>query len=103
MIRVTIELIPFGDENCKKKLGMIEIANDASGNTYMGNYKVIAHIDENDMVPYDKAKFARICKTHKLPKEEGKIFKNIKNFDRSRSIFDLVSIAIKKCGFSNKR
>lgn len=103
MIRVTIEILPYGDENSKKKLGMIEIANDGSGDLYKGNYKTVLHVNEHDMFPYDKAKFAQMCKSGKLPKEDGKIFKSIKGFDRSRSIYDLVAIALKKCGFSNKK
>lgn len=38
MIVVRIELWPKGDETKKKPLGMIGIANDASGNSTLGNY-----------------------------------------------------------------
>ena len=40
MIRVTIELIPRGDESKKKNLGVVEIANDGQGTTTHGNYMV---------------------------------------------------------------
>jgi hypothetical protein len=40
MIRVTIELIPQGDESRKKNLGVVEIANDGQGTQTHGNYMV---------------------------------------------------------------
>ena len=40
MIRVTIELLPFGFEQNKRHLGTIEIANDGKGTKERGNYKV---------------------------------------------------------------
>lgn len=39
MIRVTIELLPFGGETGKKTLGEVYIANDGSGTHTTGNYK----------------------------------------------------------------
>jgi uncharacterized protein involved in tellurium resistance len=38
MIRVTIELVPFGEEAYKKEIGSIIIANDGTGNQAIGNY-----------------------------------------------------------------
>lgn len=40
MLRVTIELIPRGDESRKKHLGTVEISNDGTGDTRRGNYAV---------------------------------------------------------------
>lgn len=40
MIRVTIELLPFGSEAGRKHLGTIDIANDGTGTAEKGNYKV---------------------------------------------------------------
>lgn len=39
MIRITVELLKFGEEDEKKLLGVMEISNDASGNVNIGNYK----------------------------------------------------------------
>lgn len=39
MIRVTIELWPYGREENKKTLGVIHIANDATGTPHRGNYQ----------------------------------------------------------------
>jgi len=38
MIRVTIELLPFGDETGKKTLSVIEIANQQTGSMKYGDY-----------------------------------------------------------------
>lgn len=40
MIRITIELLPFGSEKNKKPLGVATIANDGSGDEDIGNYNV---------------------------------------------------------------
>jgi len=40
VVRATIELIPFGDENRKQHIGTIEIANNGSGSGDLGNYDV---------------------------------------------------------------
>lgn len=40
MLRVTIELLPYGDETRKRHLGTCEIANDASGTPTRGNYHI---------------------------------------------------------------
>jgi len=40
MLRVTIELLPLGDEEHKEKLGEVLIINDGTGTPQIGNYKV---------------------------------------------------------------
>jgi hypothetical protein len=40
MLRVTIEVVPRGDESRKRHLGTVEIVNDGTGNEYRGNYAV---------------------------------------------------------------
>jgi len=40
MIRCTIELLPYGDEEKKRSLGVIEIINEKTGDQCTGNYKV---------------------------------------------------------------
>lgn len=40
MIRVTVELIPHGDESRKRHLGTAIIANTGAGTEALGNYKV---------------------------------------------------------------
>ena len=38
MIRVTIELIPFGNEARKRVLGTMVLVNDGTGSAQTGNY-----------------------------------------------------------------
>jgi hypothetical protein len=38
MLRVTVELIPHGNENQKSTIGLMEIVNDKTGTEYLGNY-----------------------------------------------------------------
>jgi hypothetical protein len=47
MIRVTVELIPGGDENSprRKKLGVLDIANDGRGDTETGHYRGTLHAE----------------------------------------------------------
>lgn len=40
MLRITVELIPQGDEKRKRHMGTAEIINDGSGDSKTGNYKV---------------------------------------------------------------
>lgn len=40
MIRVTIEILPSGDEGRKKHVGTVEIANDGTGSPDVGNYSI---------------------------------------------------------------
>jgi len=44
-LRVTIELIPHGDENRKRTVAVVDIANDGTGNHEVGNYDVTAEGD----------------------------------------------------------
>lgn len=43
MLRVTIELLPHGDESLKEVVGLIDIVNDGSGDAETGNYDVMLH------------------------------------------------------------
>jgi len=40
MLRLTIEIIPFGIEENKRTLSTIHIINDGTGTTQFGNYKI---------------------------------------------------------------
>jgi hypothetical protein len=44
-LRVTIELIPRGDESRKRKVAVVDIANDGTGTHEVGNYDVRAEGD----------------------------------------------------------
>lgn len=38
MLRVTLEIVPFGNEAHKRTIGEVEIVNDGTGNPSVGNY-----------------------------------------------------------------
>jgi len=40
MLKVTIDLLPFGSKLGREEVGLIEIVNDGSGNEHVGNYNV---------------------------------------------------------------
>jgi hypothetical protein len=40
MLKITVELWPFGSEVHKKTLAVMDIANDGTGTATRGNYKV---------------------------------------------------------------
>jgi len=46
MLRVTIDLIPFGREELKKELGIVEIINNGTGNAGLGNYTIYIDPDK---------------------------------------------------------
>ncbi|HSW00035.1 MAG TPA: hypothetical protein VLI39_07675 [Sedimentisphaerales bacterium] len=41
-LRVTVELIPYGDESRKRTVAVVDIANDGTGTHEVGNYDVRA-------------------------------------------------------------
>ena len=41
-LRVTVEIIPHGDESRKSKLAVVEIVNDGTGTKELGNYRMRA-------------------------------------------------------------
>jgi len=51
MLRVTVDLIPFGDEDAAKTIGEMIIANDGLGDEELSNY-VFALYDENQGLDY---------------------------------------------------
>lgn len=46
MIRVRVELVPFGNEDETKEIGQLVLANDGYGNVFTGNY-VFAYADNS--------------------------------------------------------
>lgn len=45
MIRITVQLIPHGDESKARNLGTMEIANDGAGTLDVGDYDGILHAE----------------------------------------------------------
>lgn len=49
MLRVTIELVPYGVEAEAKKIATMIIANDGSGDSYWGNYVYAFKEDKSEI------------------------------------------------------
>lgn len=82
MIRITVELFPWGSEKYKTKIGQIDIINDGSGTKNTGNYNIKL---------YRKGSNSTITKT-------GKIY----NFPRLRkNIYELLYLGLKEIYASN--
>ncbi len=65
MIRVTIEMVPKGQEDKKKLVGICEIWNDGSGTLDYGNYRYrITKEDQNVNLTIGEVKqFQRLTKS----------------------------------------
>lgn len=70
MLRVKIELVPFGDETKAKTIGEMLIANDGTGTAEKGNYAAVVAPDEWNGQPI--------------------MYANLKNYDRKLSVWCLV-------------
>lgn len=53
MLRVTIEIVPFGSEEEKRTLSTINIINDGTGTSKYGNYIARRHFWGEDKEPID--------------------------------------------------
>ena len=71
MIRVKVELVPFGIESEAKEIGQLVLANDGWGNIFTGNY-VFVYADDNGN------------------EHEG----SVKNFPRQQGVWSLISECI---------
>jgi hypothetical protein len=75
MLRVTIEMLPDGDEEAVRLLGQMAIANDGTGTPLNGHY-------ETQLTTFDRygGSFARTGR--------------VEDFNRERSAIDLVMFAL---------
>ena len=53
MLKITVEIIPYGNEEEKQVIGTMEIINDGTGTIAFGNYKYII----NDFNEHNKYRF----------------------------------------------
>lgn len=47
MLRITIELVPYGNEDLAREIGQVKIINDGSGDHKYGNYTYELSDDTN--------------------------------------------------------
>jgi len=72
MLRITIELVPYGKEEFKREIGRVIIANDGTGDYRIGNYE------------------------YTLSDEAGKITGRLRGHNRLRSVFHLIREVLNK-------
>jgi hypothetical protein len=83
MLRVTIELVPFGNEDEKRKIGEMVIANDMTGDPYNGNYQALIASDDWSNAPESYIK--------------------LEGHNRRSSVWDLVSELLNKRLFKHEK
>lgn len=97
MLRVTIELVPHGNETAVRKIGMLEIANDGTGTEQRGSYVCVL----KKTPPWSgalKAKW-KDGKFQGEPEDEEIISGFIEGFDRiKRGPYDILYRALRACG-----
>lgn len=71
MIRVRVDLIPFGNEDEAKEIGQLVLANDGHGNVFTGDY-VFVYADNHGA------------------EHEG----SVKHFPRKQGIWELISACL---------
>jgi hypothetical protein len=82
MLRIKIELWPFGDESQKREIATMDLWNDGTGDRYDGNYKGVAHTSAS--VYASKAQVS------------GEVHK----YDRMQSVWALVAKMLKEMGYA---
>lgn len=83
MLRVTIELVPFGEEDRKKKIGEMVIAN--TGGNHEGGFSYQGWTSADGF--------------SKTPIRFGKV----ENHDRNQNVWELISCMIVQCLFCNHK
>ena len=68
MIRVRVELVPFGNEDEAREIGQLVLANDGHGNMFTGNYVFVYADNLNE-------------------EREG----SVKDFPRKRGVWQLIA------------
>ena len=59
MIRVKIELVPYGKEDWARQIGSVIISNDGTGTTAVGNYKYTLS-DDTGKISGELKEFKRV-------------------------------------------
>lgn len=71
MIRVKVDLVPFGYEDKAYQIAEVVIANDGTGDSFFGNY-IVARKSNNDTVQFAK----------------------VRDFQRSEGVLELIKLCI---------
>mgnify|MGYP001570701468 CR=1 FL=1 len=73
MLRMTVEIVPFGNDLLRRIIGTMIIANDGTGDTSVGNYQVRLSTDT----------------------ETALAVGSVKGHDRGQGAWPLVALALK--------
>ena len=68
MIRVTVELVPYGVEDYKKVIARMKIVNNATGNKNFGNYNYEIMDEDGHITSGIYSGFPRVLKVRELIK-----------------------------------
>lgn len=101
MLRITIELLPQGNEKAARTIGLIEIANDGSGTKQTGNYRCTL----KKTFPWRGALVEKWKQGVFTATEEDKdvLAGTMEGFDRQkRGPYDLLFRALVACGIDRR-
>ena len=101
MLRCTIEIIPHGVEENARKIGIVEIGNDGTGNLQKGSYRVIL----KKTPPWSGALKQKWKDGlfQGTPEDNEVLAGTIEGFDRQkRGPYDLLFRALKACGLDRR-
>ena len=82
MLRITVELLPYGDESRKRTLGTILAANDGTGDALTGHYNVAELAEPEETFRQAKNRWVRV-----------------ENHPRGISVWYLVAKALEALGY----
>lgn len=97
MIRVTIELLPGGNEARRRTIGLMEISNDGVV-TLEGKSDYTVHLKKTP--PFDGA-LVKDWKRGKFEDDEETAIGRVEGFHRTkRGVYDLIFHGLKACGLN---
>ncbi|MEO0853723.1 MAG: hypothetical protein AAFY15_09505 [Cyanobacteria bacterium J06648_11] len=101
MLRITIEIVPFGQESRARTIGLMEIANDTTGTKQQGNYRALLR----KTAPWKGALKDVWRKAEIWPtgEDEAVLTGVVEGHDRQRrGVYDLIYRALVACGIDER-
>lgn len=82
MLKIRIELWPFGNEAQKREIATMDLWNDGTGDRYVGNYQGEAHVPASVY--------------NELDNRHG----SVKGYDRIQNVWTLVAEMLRSMGYA---
>jgi hypothetical protein len=82
MLKIKIELWPFGDETRKREIASMDLWNDGTGNVYNGNYEGKASVPAS------------------IYSEKQEAHGIVSKYDRQQNVWNLVARMLKSMGYA---